>query len=177
MRGVKSVFNQFIFEHDAEDKAQSEVEKELLKILKLRYKNDAPRRPPKIVIQGPPGCGRTTQCEQVAAQFGLVKVSVRDLLKAELRDNPDNGKIISRCIDSGDSIPDEIINSLVEARLKQSDCKVNGWVMEGFPESEPQINLLKAMRIRPSAVFIYEQPEEESIRRLANRRMDPVTGI
>ena len=60
MRGVKSVFNQFIFEHDAEDKAQSEVEKELLKILKLRYKNDSPRRPPKIVIQGPPGCGRTT---------------------------------------------------------------------------------------------------------------------
>ena len=50
MRGVKSVFNQFIFEHDAEDKAQSEVEKELCKILKLRYKNDAPRRPPRIII-------------------------------------------------------------------------------------------------------------------------------
>ena len=118
MRGVKSVFNQFIFEHDASDKTQQEVEKELLKILKLRYKSDGPRRPPKIIIQGPPGCGRTTQCEQVAAQFGLVKVSVRDLLKAELRENPDNGKIISRCIDSGETIPDEIINSLVEARLK-----------------------------------------------------------
>lgn len=33
------------------------------------------------------------------------------------------------------------------------------------------------MRIRPSAVFILEQTEEESIRRLSNRRMDPVTGI
>jgi adenylate kinase len=107
----------------------------------------------------------------------LVKVSVRDLLKAELRENPDNGKIICKCIDNGEPVPDNIINSLVEARLKQSDCRVNGWVMDGFPESEPQINLLKAMRIRPSAVFILEQAEEESVRRLANRRMDPNTGI
>lgn len=136
MRGVRAVFNQFIFEHDAEDKAQSEVEKELCTILKLRYKNDAPRRPPRIIIQGPPGSGRTQQCESVAAQFGLVKVSVRDLLKNELRENPDNGKEISRCIDNGETIADNIINSLVETRLKQSDCKVNGWVLEGFPESE-----------------------------------------
>ena len=30
-------------------------------------------------------------------------------------------------------VPDELIIPLIEARLKQSDCKVNGWVMEGFP--------------------------------------------
>jgi len=52
--------------------------------MKLRYKSDAPRRPPRIVILGPPGSGRTTQCEALAQTFGLVKVSVRDLLKKEL---------------------------------------------------------------------------------------------
>lgn len=59
MRGVKSAFNQFIFEHNAMDKAQSDVEKELLYMLKLRYNDNAPKRPPRIVILGPPGSGKT----------------------------------------------------------------------------------------------------------------------
>ena len=46
MKGVNEVFNQFIFEHNAEDKTSSDVTAELKKMLDLRYKNDAPRRPP-----------------------------------------------------------------------------------------------------------------------------------
>ena len=33
------------------------------------------------------------------------------------------------------------------------------------------------MRIKPSQVFICEQSEDESVRRLSNRRIDPQTGI
>ena len=86
--------------------------------MKLRYKSDAPRRPPRIVIIGPPGSGRSTQCESLATTFGLVKVSVRDLLKKELHENPENGAVIAKCIDSGEPIPDKIVNALVENRLK-----------------------------------------------------------
>ena len=106
-----------------------------------------------------------------------MNISVEALLKREIQNNPENGKIISKCIDSGEAVPDNIVNSLIENRLKQSDCKVNGWVMDGFPTTEPQINLLKALRIKPSVVFLFEQSEDESIRRLGNRRIDPHTGI
>lgn len=145
--------------------------------MKLRYKSDAPRRPPRIIIIGPPGSGRTTQCEALASTFGLVKVSMRDLLKKELHENAENAAIIAKCIDSGEPIPDRIMNNLVENRLKQSDCRVNGWVMEGFPENEAQVNLLKALRIKASTVFLLEQSEDESVRRLQNRKLDPETGI
>jgi hypothetical protein len=37
--------------------------------------------------------------------------------------------------------------------------------------------LLKALRIKPSVVFLFEQSEDESIRRIGNRRIDPHTGI
>ena len=40
-----------------------------------------------------------------------------------------------------------------------------------------QITLLKSLKIRPSLVCMFEQPESETIRRLKNRRMDPETGI
>lgn len=153
------------------------MQNEILKILKLRYKSDAPRRPPRVIILGPPGSGRSTQCEALAQTFGLVKISMRDLLKKELSENPENAATIARCIDSGEPIPDRIANTLVENRLKQSDCRVNGWVMEGFPENEAQLNLLKALRIKPQTVFLFEQNEDESVRRLQNRKLDPDTGI
>lgn len=105
-------------------------------MLQLRYKNNAPRRPPRIVILGPPGSGRSSQCQAVAETFGLVPISVQELLKQEIQKNPENGKVIQKCLDSGECVPDGVINGLIENRLKQSDCRVNGWVMDGFPETE-----------------------------------------
>lgn len=74
-------------------------------------------------------------------------------------------------------MPDFIVNNIIENRLKQSDCKVNGWIMDGFPETESQMNLLKALRIKPMCVFIFEQHLDECKRRLSNRRIDPATGM
>lgn len=48
--------------------------------------------------------------------------------------------------------------------------------MDGFPQTEAQINLLKSLKVRPSLVCMFEQPEAESIRRLQARRIDPETG-
>ena len=107
----------------------------------------------------------------------MVHVSTRELLKKEIQNNPETGKVIANCIDTGNEVPDHIVNALIEKRLKQSDCKVNGWVMEGFPYTKSQCNLLKAMRIKPSAVFMFEGTEDESVRRLGNRRVDPNTDV
>jgi adenylate kinase len=176
MKGVREAFSQFIFEHDAMDKAQVDVGNELKKMLSLRFKSNAPRRPPRVIVLGPPGSGRDTQATLLAQQFGLVHISARQLLKKEISNNPQVGKFISGCFDKGDDVPDEIINPLIEKRLKQSDCRVNGWVLEGFPYSKAQVNLLKSMRVKPSVVFLFEATEDESVRRLGNRRVDPTTG-
>jgi adenylate kinase len=96
-----------------------------------------------------------------------------DLLKAETQRNPGIAIKVKESLEKGEPIPDEIVLRLVDARLRQSDCRVNGWVLDGFPENDTQINLLRAMRIKPSLVVIFEQPVEESIRRLMNKRVDP----
>ena len=77
MKGVKEVFNQFIFEHMAEDKTSGDVTAELKKMLDLRFKSDAPRRPPRIVIMGPPGSGRSVQAKMMAEMFGLTLISCK----------------------------------------------------------------------------------------------------
>ena len=60
MRGVNDAYNQFIIEFDAVDKQQSDVANELGKMLKLKFKSNAPRRPPRVVLIGPPGSGCST---------------------------------------------------------------------------------------------------------------------
>ena len=142
MAGVREAFGPFIFEHDACDKAQSDVSNELGKMLKLRFKDGAARRPSKVIIVGPPGSGCETQSKAISEYFGLVRVSVKDLLKGEIQRNPQNGRIIANCIDNGLAVPDEIINKLVGDRIQSSDCRVNGWVLEGFPKTKNQLNLL-----------------------------------
>jgi adenylate kinase len=92
----------------------------------------------------------------LADSFGLVNVSPALLLKAEAEKNPGLKIKIRESLEKGEPIPDEIILRLVDTRLRQSDCRVNGWVLDGFPENDAQVNLLKTMKIKPSMVVIFE---------------------
>jgi adenylate kinase len=58
------------------------------------------------------------------------------LLKSEIARNPDTAKIIAQALDQGNLVPDQIVLSVVEQRLKQSDCRVNGWILDGFPQTD-----------------------------------------
>lgn len=60
MKGVKKAFEGFVYEYGASDKDQNETSMELARMLRLRYKSDAPRRAPRIILLGPPGSGRST---------------------------------------------------------------------------------------------------------------------
>lgn len=110
-----------------------------------------------MILLGPPGSGRSTQAEYISKKFGLVHICTRTLLKNEISKETAVAKIIKMCIDEGRMVPDNQVLPLVEARLKQTDCKVNGWILDGFPQSEAQINLLKNLRIKPNLVCVFEQ--------------------
>jgi adenylate kinase len=83
-------------------------------MLNIRFRSNAPRRPPHVILLGPPGSGRTTQATLIAQQYGLCHISARALLKNEILRNPEVGKVISSCLDSGEMVPDSIIMPLVE---------------------------------------------------------------
>jgi len=104
-------------------------------MLKLRFRNNASLRPPKVILVGPPGSGRSTQSVIISEMFGLVKISMRDLLRKEIQKNPVNGRIISKCMNKGALVPDDIVNTLMQERLSKSDCSMRGWIIDGFPHS------------------------------------------
>lgn len=171
--GVKDCYKQFIYEADV-DKPMDEMEQDLLKMVKIKL-ND-PMRPPRIIILGPPGSGRATQATSISQRYGIVHVSVMNLMKDEIAKKSTRGKIIAECISKGELVPSTIVISLVEHRLKQSDCYVNGWVMDGFPKTVEQVSLLTQMKIIPTKVVILECKQEVCIDRLRMKRIDPITG-
>lgn len=57
---MKSTFKGFIYEYSAIDKSSNDVANDLAKMLRIRFRSNAPRRPPRVFLLGPPGSGRST---------------------------------------------------------------------------------------------------------------------
>ena len=92
IKGVKSAFQGFIYEYSAHDKVQNDVANDLARMLRIRFRSNAPRRPPRVILLGPPGSGRSTQADIIAKRYGLIHVCTRGLLKNEIARNPEIGK-------------------------------------------------------------------------------------
>mgnify|MGYP000630963261 CR=1 FL=1 len=152
---VCSTFKTFIYEYSVA-KGETQACEDLHKLLALRYRSGAPRRPPRVVLIGPPGSGRTVQAKLLAKAYDLVHVSPEDLLRSEAERHPGIKLKIKESVEKGDPVPDEIMLRLIDGRLRQSDCRINGWVLDGFPQSERQVNLLNAIGIKPSIAVLFE---------------------
>lgn len=58
--------------------------------------------------------------------------------------------MIDKLVNEGKLVPDSIVNSLIEKRLTQDDCRINGWVLEGYPLTEEQFFFMNALRLAPT---------------------------
>jgi adenylate kinase len=141
---------------DATDRQTTDVLDDIHTMLKLRFRNNAPKRPPQVIMIGPPGSGKTTQAQIASDAFGLVLISPQKILKEEAERNPPIKIKLQEAAEKGEPVPDEILLRLIDQRVRQSDCRINGWILDGFPQSESQVNLLKSMRVKPSLVCIFE---------------------
>eukprot|EP00742_Colponemidia_sp_Colp-10_P000913 GILJ01000991.1.p1 GENE.GILJ01000991.1~~GILJ01000991.1.p1 ORF type:complete len:473 (+),score=75.57 GILJ01000991.1:57-1421(+) len=153
------------------------VTKDIMLYLHMKDKSNAPRRPLRIAVVGPPGSGRTSQCAKLAARFGVVHISPWVLLKEEVARQTELGNKIKSAIRHGDLVSDDIINQVLEERLRQNDCKQQGWVLDGTPKTILQAQMLARMNYAPTRVVVLELSDDLVIDRLSNRRVDPATGI
>jgi len=103
--------------------------------------------PLRIVLLGPPGSGKGTVCESLCKRYGLVHISTGDLLRDEVARGTTIGKKVQALMAGGQFVPDEIICDMVLVRLKEKDCVLNGWILDGFPRTVPQVHYLNQANI------------------------------
>ncbi len=127
----------------------------------------------RLILLGPPGAGKGTQARMLSEMAGIPQIASGDLLRAAVREKTELGRKVEGILERGDLVPDEIVVKLIEERLDAPDAR-HGFILDGFPRSLPQAELLAAMLSgrgtaidRALAVMV---PDEEIVRRISGRR-------
>lgn len=127
----------------------------------------------RLVLLGPPGAGKGTQAEIIAGEFSIPHVSTGDILRRNVTEQTDLGMAAKAYMDRGELVPDEVVNSMVTARLGEPDA-AGGFLLDGFPRNVEQAEVLEgALRadgLGLDAVLRFDVPEEELLARLDHRR-------
>ncbi len=127
----------------------------------------------RLVLVGPPGAGKGTQAEFVAAHLAVPKISTGDIFRSNVSQGTPLGVQAKRFMDAGELVPDEVTISMVRDRLAEPDAGA-GFLLDGFPRTTPQAVALDKLLVDLGAaldlVLELVVDDDEVIRRLSGRR-------
>jgi adenylate kinase len=127
----------------------------------------------RLVLVGPPGAGKGTQAEFIAAHLAVPKISTGDILRANVADGTELGREAKKFMDAGRLVPDQVVIDMVRDRLAEPDAE-DGFLLDGFPRTTPQAQeldkLLDYLGAGLDVVLELVVDEDEVIRRLSGRR-------
>ncbi len=127
------------------------------------------------IFIGPPGAGKGTMGDIFCERTGVVHVSTGQLFRDEMAAGSELGKQVKGIIESGALVSDEIVAEMVKNRLAKDDIKAHGCLLDGFPRTVPQADMLTKILAdgndRMAAVVLIEADRSMLIGRLTSRRM------
>ena len=127
----------------------------------------------RLVLVGPPGAGKGTQAEFIAAHLAAPKISTGDIFRANVVQGTPLGVEARRFMDAGQLVPDEVTINMVRERLAEPDA-TDGFLLDGFPRTTPQAvaldKLLADLGSGLDLVLELVVDDDEVIRRLSGRR-------
>ena len=124
----------------------------------------------RLLLLGPPGAGKGTQSSRLADEFDLEHITTGDALRAN-KDMETEYGTPREYMDAGELVPDGLVNEIVEAAIDEAD----GFILDGYPRNLSQVEYLDSITELDAVVFL-DVGEDELLRRLTGRRVDPETG-
>lgn len=126
-----------------------------------------------LVLFGAPGSGKGTQSEKIIDKYGLRHISTGEVLRKQIKEGTELGKIADSYISKGHLIPDDLMIDILRQELKEEKSGSKGVIFDGFPRTIPQAEalevMLKEMGHELTGVVGLEVPEEELVARMLKR--------
>ncbi len=97
-----------------------------------------------IIIFGAPGSGKGTYSAKIVEKYGMGHISTGDVLRGEIKNGTELGKIAKGYIDNGQLIPDELMIDIL-AKTYDAQPAGKGVIFDGFPRTIAQAEALKKM--------------------------------
>ena len=127
----------------------------------------------KIIMLGAPGAGKGTQAKKIAAKYQIPHISTGDIFRANIKNGTELGMEAKKYMDQGLLVPDELTVRILLNRVAQDDCK-NGYVLDGFPRTIPQAEVLDSELTKLGDHIDYainvDVPDENIVKRMSGRR-------
>lgn len=96
----------------------------------------------RIVLFGPPGAGKGTQAQRIAAAYGIPHISTGDMLRQAVATATPLGRQVEEILERGHLVPDDLIGAVIAERIAQPDAAA-GFLLDGFPRTVPQVAILE----------------------------------
>lgn len=126
----------------------------------------------RIVLLGPPGSGKGTQCKKIVERYGVQHLSSGDILRQERAKGTALGKKAQSYMDSGALVPDQLIVEMMAGAIKKASKK--GFVLDGFPRTVNQAQeldrTLEAIGAGIDAVLNLLADDKLIVKRITGRR-------
>ena len=109
----------------------------------------------------------------IADKYGVPHVSTGDIFRANIKNGTELGMEAKKYMDQGLLVPDELTVRILLDRVAQDDCK-NGYVLDGFPRTIPQAEVLDSELTKLGDHIDYainvDVPDENIVKRMSGRR-------
>jgi adenylate kinase len=125
-----------------------------------------------LILFGPPGAGKGTQCAHIAEKYGLYKLSTGDMIRSEIKDQTEIGKKVKSIVEAGKFPDSDLINEMVASTVL-SLKNHKGVVFDGYPRTLSQgqflDSFLKENGTKIDCIIMLDVDEEHLISRILTR--------
>jgi adenylate kinase len=121
----------------------------------------------------PPGAGKGTQSDRIAARYGVPHISSGEIFREETARQTPLGKQLRGFLERGDLVPDDLVLSLIRDRVVAASQGSGGYILDGFPrnlaQAEAAAEIGRETNTSAQAVVYLDAPADVLIARLAGR--------
>jgi adenylate kinase len=126
----------------------------------------------RLLLIGPPGCGKGTQAVRIARRYGIEHISSGDLLRRHVTERTSIGRAVEQCINRGDLVPDGIVMDILR-RPVEAASRNGGYILDGFPrtvaQAEAAYDIARTLDASVRIALHLQVHRDELIHRLLDR--------
>ena len=127
-----------------------------------------------IILFGPPGAGKGTQSKYLVKKINGFQISTGDLLRDEIKNDTEIGKLITNDMNEGKFVSDDIVNKLIKTLIFDPNKK-DKFIFDGYPRSINQAKnlnlLLDESNQKINFIFFLNVNKNTIIKRIEKRKI------